>query len=128
MLSRRAAEPGPVVPASSVPSYTGTSSYLLVSKYNNYLIGTRGDGRNEIALLDPDASQKDRFSKVTVMKEVRTALSPIHPRHTPQGDRYEWCINWIAVDLDARPVELELHGHVGPEIGQRGIQRRAGAG
>jgi hypothetical protein len=87
-----------VVPASSVPSYAGTSSYLLVSKYNNYAIGPHGDGRNEIGLLDPDASQKDRFSKVTVMKEVRTALSPIHPPHTPKGVRYEWCINSIAVD------------------------------
>jgi hypothetical protein len=87
-----------VVPASSVPSYAGTSSYLLVSKYNNYDIGPHGDGRNEIALLDPHATQQDRFSKVQVLEEVRTVLSPVHPPDTPKGSRYEWCINSIAVD------------------------------
>jgi hypothetical protein len=87
-----------VVPASSVPSYAGSSSYLLVSKYNNYFIGPNGDGRNEIALLDPGAAQKDRFSRVQVMQEVRTVLSPLHPPHTPKGARYEWCINAVAVD------------------------------
>jgi hypothetical protein len=87
-----------VVPASSVPSYGGTSSYLVVSKYNNYLAGPRGDGRNELALLDPGAAQKDRFSRVRVLREVRTVLSPIHIPNTPAGTRYEWCINSVAVD------------------------------
>ncbi len=87
-----------IVPATSVPSYTGDSSYLVVSKYNNYLAGPHGDGRNEIALLDPHAAQKDRFSKVQVMQEVRTVLSPVHIPHTPKGSRYEWCINSVAVD------------------------------
>jgi hypothetical protein len=87
-----------VVPASSVPNYSGSSSYLLVSKYNNYFIGPHGDGRNEIALLDPRAAQRDRFSRVQVMQEVRTVLSPMHPLHTPRGNRYEWCINSVAVD------------------------------
>ena len=87
-----------VVPAGSVPSYTGGSSYLLVSKYNNYLLGPHGDGRMEIALLDPHAVQRDRFSRVHVMKEVRTVLSPLHVPHTPKGTRYEWCINSVAVD------------------------------
>ncbi len=87
-----------VVPSTSVPSYTGGSSYLLVSKYNNYLLGPHGDGRMELALLDPHAAQRDRFSRVQVMREVRTVLSPIHPPHTPKGTRYEWCINAVAVD------------------------------
>ena len=79
-------------------SYAGGSSYLLVSKYNNYDLGAHGDGRNEIALLDPHAAQRDRFSKVRVMREVRTVLSPMHPPHTTKGNRYEWCINSVAVD------------------------------
>jgi hypothetical protein len=87
-----------VVPSTSVPSYTGHSSYLLVSKYNNYGVGPHGDGRNELALLDPHASQKDDYSHVRVMREVRTVLSPRHEPHTPKGSRYEWCINSIAVD------------------------------
>src|SRR4051812_34220650 len=87
-----------VIPSSSVPSYTGGSSYLLVSKYNNYLIGKHGDGRNEIALLDPGAAQKDRFSHVQVMREVRTVLAPVHVPHSPKGSRYEWCVNSIVVD------------------------------
>ena len=87
-----------VVPASSVPGYAGSSSYLLVSKYNNYLGGPLGDGRNRLALLDPHAAQTDRYSSVQVMAEVRTVLSPRHPPNTPAGTRYEWCINAIAVD------------------------------
>src|SRR5262249_22150737 len=45
-----------IVPASMVPSYTGTSSYLLFSKYNNYTVDD-GDGINKIAILDPNATQ-----------------------------------------------------------------------
>jgi len=87
-----------VVPAGSVPSYAGHSTYLLVSKYNNYALGPHGDGRNELALLDPHASQRDEYSRVHVMREVRTVLSPRHPPGTPKGTRYEWCINSVAVD------------------------------
>ncbi len=87
-----------VLPATSVPSYQGSSSYLLVSKYNNYGLGPHGDGRNELALLDPHAAQQDRFSPVRVMREVRTVLSPRHPPHSPKGERYEWCVNSVAID------------------------------
>jgi hypothetical protein len=87
-----------VVPSSSVPSYRGHSSYLLVSKYNNYAAGPHGDGRNELALLDPHHAQKDEYSRVRVMREVRTVLSPHHPAHTPRGQRFEWCVNSVAVD------------------------------
>ncbi len=87
-----------VIASSAVSSYDGSSPYLLVSKYNNYLIGRHGDGRMELALLDPRVEQRDRFSRVRVMREVQTVLSPLHPPHTPKGTRYEWCINSIAVD------------------------------
>src|SRR5215469_4752298 len=54
-----------VLPARAVPGYHGTSPYLLVSKYNNYIhIGPHGDGHNEVALLDPRASQKDPYASV----------------------------------------------------------------
>jgi hypothetical protein len=87
-----------VVPAASVPSYQGGSSYLLVSKYNNYDAGPHGDGRNELALLDPHAAEQDEYSRVQVMREVSTVLSPRHPPHTEAGARYEWCVNSVAVD------------------------------
>jgi hypothetical protein len=88
-----------VVPARLVPRYHGSSPYLLVSKYNNYF-GTKpyGNGHNEVAVLDPKASQQDRFSKVDVMKTIQTILSPLHEPGDPAGARYEWCINSAVVD------------------------------
>jgi hypothetical protein len=45
-----------VLPVSAVPSYTGKSGYLLMSKYNNYYGFGTGDGHNRIAILDPHAT------------------------------------------------------------------------
>jgi len=60
-----------VVPASMVPSYHGTSKYLLMTKYNNYAeLG--GDGVNKLAILDPNDTQIDARTGATVMKEVLT--------------------------------------------------------
>ena len=88
-----------VLPARAVPGYQGTSPYLLVSKYNNYLgIGPHGNGRNRVAVLDPRASQKDPYANTRVMKAVRTILSPMHVPGEPAGARYEWCINSAVVD------------------------------
>jgi hypothetical protein len=89
-----------VVPASAVPSYHGTSAYLLVSKYNNYIQGAPdGDGHNEVAVLDPSVSQLDPYANVQTMKPVETVLSPVQVPGQPAGARYEWCINSAAVDL-----------------------------
>ena len=88
-----------VMPARAVPSYHGTSPYLLVSKYNNYLgIGPHGNGHNQVAVLDPRASQKDPYANARVMKAVQTILSPVHDPGAPAGARYEWCINSAVVD------------------------------
>src|SRR5262249_11163498 len=47
-----------IVPASMVPQYTGTSTYLLFSKYNNYYMGgDAADGTNMIAILDPNDTE-----------------------------------------------------------------------
>jgi hypothetical protein len=91
-----------ILPASLVPSYTGTSTYLLLSKYNNYAnIGT-GTGINKIAILDPFATQLDEYAttSVTVMKEVITVTGPTHNPglNQPPNAVYEWCINTAAVD------------------------------
>jgi hypothetical protein len=88
-----------VLPARAVPGYRGTSPYLLVSKYNNYLgFGPYGDGHNEVAVLDPRASQKDPYANVQVMEAVQAVLSPVHVSGEPAGARYEWCINSAVVD------------------------------
>jgi hypothetical protein len=88
-----------VVPSSIVSSYTGTSPYLLMSKYNNYYgAGPHGDGHNKIAVLDPDATQKDEYSNATVMKEILTLIGPNQVQGEPQGSVYEWCINSAVID------------------------------
>jgi hypothetical protein len=88
-----------VLPARAVPGYDGTSPYLLVSKYNNYLgIGPHGDGHNKVAVLDSRVSQEDPYANVHVMKAVQTVLSPVHFPGAPAGARYEWCINSAVVD------------------------------
>jgi hypothetical protein len=88
-----------VMPARAVPGYRGSSPYLLVSKYNNYFgIGPYGDGHNEVAVLDPRASQIDPYAHTRVMKAVQTILSPVHFPGEPTGSRYEWCINSAVVD------------------------------
>jgi hypothetical protein len=88
-----------VVPAGSVPSYTGTSTYLILTKYNNYAgVGT-GNGVNKVAVLDPNATQQDEYSAATVMKEVITVtgVTPDPSEGFPDAVK-EWCINTAAVD------------------------------
>jgi len=88
-----------VLPARAVPGYHGTSPYLLISKYNNYLgIGPHGNGRNRVAVLDPRVSQTDPYASTRVMKAVQTVLAPMHEPGTPARARYEWCINSAVVD------------------------------
>jgi hypothetical protein len=88
-----------IVPVSAVPSYTGTSSYLLLTKYNNYAGIGNGDGLNKVALLDPNATEIDPVSGVTTMKEVMTVLGVTpDPGNGPNAVR-EWCINNAAVDV-----------------------------
>ena len=78
-----------------IPSYSGSSSYLIMSKYNNYA-NVGGDGMNKLAVLDPNASETDPITGVTVMNEVRTVLGATPDPDLP-GVR-EWCINSGAVD------------------------------
>lgn len=86
-----------IVPATAVPSYTGTSSYLILTKYNNYADGgIGGDGMNKVAILDPNDQEIDPITGATVMKEVFTLLGPTKNPNLP-GVR-EWCINMAAID------------------------------
>jgi len=93
-----------VVPTSAVPSYHGTSPYLLMTKYNNYA-EAGGDGVSKFAILDPNATMTDPISGATVMREVLTVTAP-----TPDADIIdqhpdavkEWCINTGAVDPQSK--------------------------
>jgi hypothetical protein len=84
-----------------VPSYTGASAYLLMTKYNNYA-DVGGNGENKIAILDPNATETDPITGVTVMNEVLTILGPT-PNPPLQGVK-EWCINSAAVDIPGKSI------------------------
>src|SRR5262249_14280810 len=101
-----------IVPASMVPSYQGTSTYLLFSKYNNYAAPGSpaaegwGDGLNKIAILDPNATEVEPHptsNGLLIMRQVLTVVGPtpdpgnVNPTPSPHAVR-EWCINTAAVD------------------------------
>lgn len=98
-----------IVPSTMVPSYGGTSPYLIFAKYNNYA-GTDGDGVNRIALLDPDSVQVDPHTSANSLIEMREVMTVIGP--TPEASRTaafpnavrEWCINTAAVNPATRSV------------------------
>jgi hypothetical protein len=86
-----------------VPSYAGPSTYLLAIKYNNYGgVGT-GDGKNRMAVVDPNTVQADTISGIPVMTEIQTILGPTADVGFPGGVK-EWCINTAAVDPFTRSV------------------------
>ena len=92
-----------IVPASLVSSYHGSSSYLLMTKYNNYADGgVGGNGSNKIAVLDPNATEIDPVTGATVMNEVLTIVGPT-PNPSLPGVR-EWCINTAAIDPFTKSV------------------------
>jgi hypothetical protein len=90
-----------VAPSSAVPSYTGRSPYLILTKYNNYVGAGAGNGVNKVGVLDPSANMQDEYSStpVTVMKEVITVtgVTPDPTAGFPNAVR-EWCINTAAID------------------------------
>jgi hypothetical protein len=85
-----------IVAKSLVPSYQGNSSYLLLTKYNNYA-GTGGNGQNYVAVTDPNNSMTDPVTGVKVMNVVMEQIGPTSVLPATDGVR-EWCINSAAVD------------------------------
>jgi hypothetical protein len=94
-----------IVPAKIVPSYLGTSDYLLMTKYNNYA-GVGGDGVNKVAILDPNDGATDPISGITTMREVLTIAGPTPDASFPGNPTAvrEWCINTAVVDPVTRAV------------------------
>jgi hypothetical protein len=96
-----------IVPTSMLPGYTGSAPYLLLCKYNNYYSSGTGNGRNQMALLDPHATQADHFvssaTPVTVMQEVQVITGSTPDPGTVGGVR-EWCVNTAVVDVATNSV------------------------
>jgi len=92
-----------IVAASAVPTYAGTSSYLLATKYNNYAGAGTGNGLNRMAVLDPSSAQTDPISGIQTMREVLTILGPTPDANNPGGVR-EWCVNTGAFDPATRAM------------------------
>lgn len=90
-----------IVPSSIVPFYTGTSSYLLFTKYNDYAIGG-GAGDNRIALIDPNDVRPDPVSGVKVMKVIGSKLGPTLDPNAGGDARMEWCVNVGVVDVKGK--------------------------
>ncbi len=90
-----------VFPSATVPQYSGTSSYLVLTKYNNY--AGAGDGLNKVAVLDPHASMIDPISGIPIMNEIITKIGPTPdpPNQGPNSPNAvrEWCINASAIDI-----------------------------
>jgi hypothetical protein len=89
-----------VVPSYMVGGYTGTSSYLLFCKYNNYA-GCGGTGANRVAVVDPNASETDTILNMPTMKVADSVLSPTPDSEFPTtpGAVREWCVNSAAIDV-----------------------------
>lgn len=82
-----------------MPAYTGSSTYLLFCKYNDYALAD-GSGVNRVALLDPNDTQIDPHSSAAGLIEMREVLTVIGPTPDPSPDHNtfpnavkEWCIN-----------------------------------
>ena len=102
-----------IVPSRLVSSYTGDSSYLVLTKYNDYSDpGIGGTGLNKVAILDPNAVQADPIiPSVSVMKEVITVVGATP--NTGQAGVREWCINTAAVDeINKCAIVNSEDGHV----------------
>ena len=105
-----------LIPSSFVPTYAGTSPYLIITKYNNYIGAGTGDGVNKIALLDPQVTQIDTISKLPVMKEILTVkgVTPDPGRDaTFPNAVYEWCVNTVCVDYYTKSALINSEdGHM----------------
>jgi len=106
-----------IVPASSVASYSGSSSYLLFCKYNDYAFAD-GSGVNRVALLDPNATQIDPHPTASGLIEMREVLTVIGPTPDPENPAVpnavrEWCINAPAVNPATNSVFFDSEdGHL----------------
>jgi hypothetical protein len=102
-----------IVSTSMVTSYTGTSTYLLLSNYDDYAGQGDGQGVNKVALLDPTATETDSHASsngLSVMREVLDAVGPT-PDAANQNSTFPsavlpWIGNAYAVNAATKTVVL----------------------
>jgi large repetitive protein len=102
-----------IVSTSMVSSYTGSSAYLLLSNYNDYVGQVDGQGVNKVALLDPNATEIDSHPSsngLSVMREILDAASPT-PDAANQNSTFPsamlpWLGNAFAVNAPTKTVIL----------------------
>jgi Bacterial Ig-like domain (group 3) len=102
-----------IVSSSLVSSYTGSSAYLLLSNYNDYVGQMDGQGVNKVALLDPTATETDSHSSsngLSVMREILDATGPT-PDAANQNSTFPsavlpWLGNAFAVNAPTKTVIL----------------------
>ena len=102
-----------VVSTSVVTGYTGTSAYLLLSNYNDYVGQVDGQGLNKVALLDPTATETDPHSSsngLSVMREILTTTGPT-PDAANQNSTFPsavlpWLGSAFAVNAPTKSVVL----------------------
>ena len=87
----------PWCPLSAVPSYHGSSPYLLVSKYDNYIFGRAGKRSQRSCRAGSGVSQKDPLLQGQDHEVQTSILSPDQSPGRPPA-RYEWCMNSAVVD------------------------------
>ena len=106
-----------MVPASMVPSYTGSSSYLIFCKYNDYP-SSDSSGVNKVAVLDPNATQIDPHATSPGLIEMREVLSVLGFTPDDAGPGFpfavqEFCINAPAVNPATKTVYFDSEdGHL----------------
>jgi hypothetical protein len=85
--------------------YRTTSSYLVMTKYNNYA-DFSGDGHNLVALVDPNKTMVNADNGLTVMNVAASQIGQTPDPDFPNkpGAVREWCINSAAIDLVNRAI------------------------
>jgi len=84
-----------VVPSNAVPSYSGSSPYLVATKFNNS-VGGGGNGVDHLGIFDPRQSMVDPISGQTVMNVALEVVGYVN--------NDEWCVNSVVVDPSTKAI------------------------
>jgi hypothetical protein len=95
-----------IVKTSLLGAYKGISSYVLMTKANDY-VDAGGDGRNRLVLLDPNRVVSEAENGTLIMATVSEILAP-----TPNGGLRatypsavtDWCVNAAALDPVSKAI------------------------